>query len=350
MSSALSVMSSAALLFFSLLKLRLTKWRKYALITFKSGRTGPSIAMWAITTRCDCKCKFCKVWRKPTIEPSPEEALQTVDALDAIGCYILSITGGEPLLYPYIKEVIDYAHEKGFIVQVNTNGSLLSQEVASISKADLITISLDYPDEKHDKVRGHPHLFRKVLNGANLCRRMGLRVDFSTLLLGDQDIVKLIDIAQNFDATLVLSYPGSGGSLHADNWNLPSRDWLQKTLELAIRLKKENYPVFNTLLGLRGAIEYLRDERRLFPCCAGESMIYLDWDGWVYPCLFLRKMCHVKDLQKCYSNFPKFYSCTECYDQAWSDPSAIMWLTKSFRLDSNFRDLFQIGEIAMKMV
>lgn len=338
------------LLFFSLFKLRTSKWSKYASITLKSSRRGPAIAMWAITSHCDCKCKFCKVWRKPIIEPTLEEALQTVDALDVTGCYFLSITGGEPLLYPYIKEVVDYACKKGFIVQVNTNGSQLSQKILSLSKVDLITISLDYPDNRHDKVREHPNLFRKALKGANRCRQMGQRVDFSTLLLGDQNIASLIDIAQNFDASLVLSYPEIGGSLHADSWSLPPKDWLVGTFQQAIQLKKENYPIFNTILGLQAAIEYLNNKRRLFPCTASESIIYIDWNGWVYPCLFLEKICHVEDLQKGYYEFPKFYSCTECYDQAWLDPSAVVWAAKSLRISSIFRDIIQIGEIGAKMV
>jgi MoaA/NifB/PqqE/SkfB family radical SAM enzyme len=290
------------------------------------------------------------VWSKPIIEPSLEEALQIVDSLDAIGCYILSITGGEPLLYPHIKEVIDYACEKGFIVQVNTNGSLLSKKVSSVSKADLITISLDYPDEEHDKVRGHPHLFRKVLGGANLCRRMGLRVDFSTLLLGDQDIVKLVDIARSFNASLVLSYPEVGGSLHADVWELPSKQWLTECFKSAIALKESGYPIFNTILGLRDAIQYLNSEKRTLPCFAGESIIYIDWDGWVYPCLHETQICHIKCLEEKYHSFPRFYSCTKCYDQAWLDLSAIEWSLRKLRPDLSFQDLLHIGQIAFKMV
>ena len=158
----------------SFLKLRTTKWKQYSLVVSKSRKQGPPIAMWAITTRCDCKCYFCKVWRKRVTEPSLEQALETIDTLNNMGCYSLSITGGEPLLYPHITEVVNYAHEKGFIVQINTNGSMLAENISKISKADLVTISLDYPSEEHDKARGHPKLFQKALKGANACRRSNL--------------------------------------------------------------------------------------------------------------------------------------------------------------------------------
>ncbi len=284
------------------------------------------------------------------IEPSLEQALETIDTLDNMGCYSLSITGGEPLLYPNIAEVVNYAHEKGFIVQINTNGSTLAKDVSQISKADLITISLDYPSEEHDRARGHPSLFEKALKGANACRRSNLRVDFSAMLLGDQDIAKLVDIGRGFNGSLVLSYPEAGGSLHADAWDLPSKEWLIECFRSVISLKKDGYPIFNTVLGLRDAIQYLETGRRSVPCFAGESIIYIDWDGWVYPCLHESRTCRIEDLPEEYRRFPNFYSCTKCYDQAWLDLSAIEWTLRNFRPDLSFRDLLQIGKIALKMV
>jgi len=350
MSRALSIIPLTGLLATSLLKFRSSKWKKYSLVASKSCRKGPPIAMWAITTRCNCKCYFCKVWRKPVIEPKLEQAFQTIDILNKIGCYSLSLTGGEPLLYPHLKEVINYAHAKGFIVQVNTNGSTLAENVSSISRADLVTISLDHPSEEHDKIRKHSHLFQKAIKGANACKYANLRVDFSALLVGDQDITKLADIARRFNASLVLSYPEVGGSLHADAWELPSKQWLTECLNLAIALKEGGYPIFNTILGLRDAIQYLNSGERSLPCFACETLIYMDWDGWVYPCDHQSQMiCHINCLEEKYQSLPRFYSCTKCYDQAWLDPSAIEWSLRK-RPDLSFRDLLLMGKIALKMV
>ena len=343
-------MPVAGLLAASVLKLRKSKWKQYSLVVSKAHKSGPPIAMWAITTRCNCKCYFCKVWRKKVIEPSLTEACQTIDTLDNLGCYSLSITGGEPLLYPHLEEVVNYAHEKGFIVQINTNGSILAENFSKVSKADLVTISLDYPGEEHDKAREHPDLFQKALKAANVCKRANIRVDFSALLLGDQEIVKLAEIARGFNACLVLSYPETGGSLHADAWDVPSKQWLVECFKSAIALKESGYQIFNTLLGLRDAIQYLENGKRCIPCFAGESIIYIDWAGWVYPCLHLSKTCRIEHLAKRYPSFPKYYSCTKCYDQAWLDLSAIEWTLTSFRPDLSFRDLLQISKIALKMV
>lgn len=350
MSRAFSAIPLTGLLAASLLKLHTTKWKKFSRVVSKSCKLGPPIAMWAITTRCNCRCYFCKVWRKPVIEPTLDQALQTIDILDETGCYSLSITGGEPLLYPHIADVVNYAHEKGFIVQINTNGSTLAKDISSISNADLVTISLDYPDEEHDRVREHPHLFQKVLKAANACKHAGLRVDFSALLLGGQEIAKLADIAQGFKASLVLSYPEVGGSLHADAWKLPSTQWLIECLKSTIAMKEKGYPIFNTILGLLDAVQFLENERRFIPCFAGESIIYIDWNGWVYPCLHEARICHIKSLHERCRLFPKFYSCTSCYDQAWLDLSALEWSVRNSRPDLSFRDLLLVSKIALEMV
>lgn len=350
LSRVLSAIPLSGLLAASFLKLRRTKWKQYSLVVSKSYRKGPPIAMWAITTRCNCQCYFCKVWRKKVIEPSLEQALETIDILDSMGCYSLSITGGEPLLYPHIEDVVNYAHDNGFIVQVNTNGSLLAESISKISKADLVTISLDYPNERHDEAREHERLFHKVFEGVAACKRANIRVDFSALLLGDQEITRLVDIAQNYKASLVLSYPEVGGSLHADAWNVPSKQWLTDCFRSAIALKQSGSPIFNTIMGLREAIQYLETGKRSIPCFAGESIIYVDWSGWVYPCLHESRTCRIKHLTEKYPSLPKFYSCTKCYDQAWLDLSAIEWTLTHFRPDLSFQDLMQISQIALKMV
>lgn len=215
---------------------------------------------------------------------------------------------------------------------------------------DLVTISLDYPNEQHDLVRDHPHLFEKVLRGVKACKRLNLRVDFSALLLGNQEAKDLADFAHNLNASLVLSYPEVGGSLHADSWDVPSREWLVECFRKTLDLKEKGYPVFNTVLGLRDAIQYLNYGTRSLPCFAGESIIYVDWEGWVYPCLHESRVCRIENLLDAYSTFPKFYTCTQCFDQAWLDLSAIEWALSKPRPDLAFQDLKLMTKIALQMV
>ena len=45
------------------------------------------------------------------------------------GLLYLLLTGGEPLLHPDFREILTALHRMGLLVSVNTNGTLIDEEV-----------------------------------------------------------------------------------------------------------------------------------------------------------------------------------------------------------------------------
>lgn len=80
---------------------------------------------------------------------------------------IFYITGGEALLYPELFKLTAYMKSKGCFVYVITNGALLERYADSIvdQRWDLLTCSLDGPEDVHDACRGIPGTFRKTTAG-----------------------------------------------------------------------------------------------------------------------------------------------------------------------------------------
>ena len=84
-----------------------------------------------VTTHCNCNCVQCFVQNRLS-----EHSDLSIDAVKTIiaegftlGFRQLHLTGGEPLLWNGLFEVIDFAFEKGYkTVTMNTNGSLLTAE------------------------------------------------------------------------------------------------------------------------------------------------------------------------------------------------------------------------------
>lgn len=68
----------------------------------------------------------------------------------------IAITSTEPLLYPYIRELVEYIKNAGLEVQLTTNGLLLEKNADWIMKAkvDEVWVSIDGPAIIHDKIRG----------------------------------------------------------------------------------------------------------------------------------------------------------------------------------------------------
>ena len=63
---------------------------------------------------------------------SIEEWLHIANQLQEIGTLFILLTGGEPLLYPDFKELYIRLKEKGFILTINTNATLIDDETVRL--------------------------------------------------------------------------------------------------------------------------------------------------------------------------------------------------------------------------
>ena len=144
----------------------------------------PSL-IFEITDRCDCRCSFCyeKTRRQNLDVPVATFArvLRTVRPL------YLQITGGEALLHPDFEECLRVALAAVPVVQITTNGTTLERKLrflAGLKRKPLIGISLDFPDDRHDRVRKRAGLFRKIQETIPRMKGEGIPVAFSTTVFG----------------------------------------------------------------------------------------------------------------------------------------------------------------------
>src|SRR5690625_4280622 len=81
-----------------------------------------------ITSVCNLACSFCP----PTIQArqfvSPEDFAMRLDQIKPHTDYINLHVKGEPLLHPKIDELLDISYEKGFKVNITTNGTLIEKK------------------------------------------------------------------------------------------------------------------------------------------------------------------------------------------------------------------------------
>ncbi|MBI2566142.1 MAG: radical SAM protein [Candidatus Schekmanbacteria bacterium] len=135
----------------------------------------PVYLVHALTARCNARCGFC-AWNPDFYDPHEQLSTPAIKALyqDArrAGFLGLSLWGGEPLLHPDFEEIAGHAHEIGLITHLVTNGFLLEKKVEAVARyVDRVCVSLDYPSDKHDELRGIRGLFDKILDGTRALRR-----------------------------------------------------------------------------------------------------------------------------------------------------------------------------------
>ncbi|MFZ5450633.1 MAG: radical SAM protein [Thermodesulfobacteriota bacterium] len=150
-----------------------------------------------LTYRCNLRCAMCRQWRRDQDEPDNrpwydrhrELPLATwVSLLDQVAPFRpwVYVTGGEPMISPNFKGLIQAARQRGLVVQVQTNGTLLAGAAEFLAQAGVlaVSISLDGPPEVHDGIRGVKGTFRRLAEGVEALQAARAKFNSPTPVLG----------------------------------------------------------------------------------------------------------------------------------------------------------------------
>jgi MoaA/NifB/PqqE/SkfB family radical SAM enzyme len=138
---------------------------------------------------CNLACRYCLTESSPKVPRRIlEQAEMVMFATEAreLGFESLGITGGEPMLVPWMAQVLDALTQR-LPVTVLTNGTLFTAkrlaELRPIAERDLtFQLSLDRPDAiVNDAMRG-PENFAKVVEAVPALIALGFHVRIATTL------------------------------------------------------------------------------------------------------------------------------------------------------------------------
>ncbi|EJP6471472.1 radical SAM protein [Clostridium sp. L74] len=80
-----------------------------------------------ITNVCNLACDFCPETKRKPQFMSIETFDKILNQINPYTDYIYLHVKGEPLLHPKIDKILDLSHEKGFKVNITTNGTLINE-------------------------------------------------------------------------------------------------------------------------------------------------------------------------------------------------------------------------------
>ena len=151
------------------------------------GNFVPRLISWNMTFACNLRCPHCYMdagERAGKRELSTEEGKTLIDQIAEVSKPILILSGGEPLLRKDVFELARYATEKGLIVAMGTNGTLITDSVARDLKSSgvkAVAVSLDSSiPERHDEFRGVKGAWKRALEGIDACIENGVGVQVNT--------------------------------------------------------------------------------------------------------------------------------------------------------------------------
>jgi MoaA/NifB/PqqE/SkfB family radical SAM enzyme len=144
----------------------------------------------AVTYNCQCDCLHCSAVDYQEKTRREASALSFVELKGAIeqtvdlGTTCVVLTGGEPLLYEKIYDLIGSVDKNRSVCTIFTNGEfLLEHTVARLKQAGVfgVFVSLDHSDpEEHNINRQRPGLAEKAYRGLRLCQEAGILTGVST--------------------------------------------------------------------------------------------------------------------------------------------------------------------------
>ncbi len=142
---------------------------------------------WELTRSCNLFCAHCRSasrQEKFDDELSTTECLRLTDGIVETAKPVLILSGGEPLLRRDIFLIASYAADKGLRVAIGTNGTLITDEIATKLRAvpvSRVAVSIDFPTaELQDKFRGKTGAFEAAISGITLLRQAGIDVQINS--------------------------------------------------------------------------------------------------------------------------------------------------------------------------
>ncbi|MCC6867484.1 MAG: radical SAM protein [Burkholderiales bacterium] len=180
-----------------------------------AGVEAPYLVAFNLTRRCNLNCAHCYLdagtrASGDSAELDTAEVTRLIDQVATLSTRaFIVLTGGEPLLRPDLPVLARHAAERGLMVVVGTNGTLLTArrlEVLQAAGVRALGISLDsLSADYHDRFRGMSGAWEKAMMAIEVCRRAGMmfQIHFSVTDENAGELDRMIAFAATAGAAVL---------------------------------------------------------------------------------------------------------------------------------------------------
>src|SRR5512135_349778 len=151
--------------------------------SLKGTKRFPLVLMLEPTHRCNLACAGCDRIRLHNEEQSEDLTLEKcLEAAKESRAPVVTITGGEPLLYPHLSSLVNELLDMKRHIYLCTNGLLTESFIDEFSPQPRLTLNfhLDGLEQTHDGITKKPGTFKKALENIKRAKKKGFRVSTNT--------------------------------------------------------------------------------------------------------------------------------------------------------------------------
>lgn len=280
-----------------------------------------------MTQNCNFRCKHCYCADKESKNLSLNDYITIIDKLHSTGCLFLNFTGGEIFTNRNFKEIYRYAKEKGFIIDLLTNISLLNDDIVKLFKElppHSIAITIYGTNEaEYEAFTGAKENYYKVMDAMKLLKENNIHFVLRTVATRTlKDAVlkgRFEKIAEEFDTTFKydpIVFPKTSGDISPLDECLTVGEIIQ--VESSTEVRKEAW------------IKAFANENEFkWTCQGGYSSLAIDFKGDAYICGLYRKkpisiiendiekvINHLKSVHEKHLEIVANNNCSKCKDRS----------------------------------
>ncbi len=242
----------------------------------------PRILNLMITERCNYRCGFCDFHHKKGEMPF-ELAVRVIYEAQNAGIRTVAFTGGEPLLYQKIYDLLILIKTLGMSPHITTNGSLIYNNWKRLveSGLDSISFSIDGIGETHDYLRGVKGSFDNILQGIEILHSQSNILLFVNMVVTNKnvgEIIKVYELSKKYNATFFFWPVNDAKELYLGE---EERALYLNAVDYICNREKCSE---NMLRFLTKGIDYHQNKINRFRCPAFFSTVNIYYDGEVLPC------------------------------------------------------------------
>lgn len=255
---------------------------------------------------CNFSCKMCYVRKTPEqIRAQGKSLIPWQDWLALArqcreaGTLYLLLTGGEPFLYPGFKELYLELHKMGFLVAINSNGTLIDEETVSWLKEYApyrINVTLyGTSPATYQRICGNPDGYERAIRAIRMLKDAGIPVIINASMIPENqdDLESIFAIGRDLGIQVRMAtymFP----PIRRDREESDSRFTPEVAAKMYLRRLRCQIPTADYLDTIQSRIspsetapdsdviwgrttEYMR-------CRAGRSSFWINWEGCMTAC------------------------------------------------------------------
>lgn len=254
-----------------------------------------------ITSRCNHRCRHCYNYWKYELGVQKESTLSSRDLnfifhqLKRNKVLSVTITGGEPFLYPKrVLRCLKLAKEVDIMADINSNLTLLNnqiiEELSGFNNIAILVSLISANEKIHDMIVGSRGAFKRTIDNIQKCIKSGIKISVSMVLTkaNFSDIYKTAKFVKNLGITTFCAtraVPPLGCPDYTE-YCLTTK-MAKEALNELLRVDKELNIRTDILNSYPKCLMFGSDALKKFShriCVAGQTTMTIGSEGEVRPC------------------------------------------------------------------